>query len=264
MRSLTAFTAVLLAVGCASHPPTPPAPIPPIHRIAFVPPIELHWVTFENAAPPVGSPFQFWVNKIDSHGKAFRFNQAVEPGKLALAEIITEVVTKQLRERGFEVEVLEDVKRPADNPDNIDDEYVASHVDADAVLHIWFDEVGMYSRHLSDKYVPRINIRGKLWTKLREDSLYSDEVDYGADARKGKSWAIFADERYQWGSFDELMSHMEDVRAAYTTGARLAAMKMADQVAASAVSGASLAGNHRYLPLPRSRQVGLVVRLGGL
>jgi len=187
----------------------------------------------------VGYPFQFWVNKIDSHSKAFRFNQAVEPGKLALSASITEVVKQQLRERGFEVEVLEDVKRPANDPDNIDDDYVASHVDADAVLHIWIDEVGMYSGHLSDKYVPRINIRGKLWTRSREDSLYSDEVDYGVDARKGKSWAIFPDERYRWGSFDELMSNMEAVRAAYTTGTRLAAMKMADQVAASAASSAS-------------------------
>jgi hypothetical protein len=32
---------------------------------------------------------------------------------------------------------------------------------------------------------------------------------------------------------------MDDVRAAYTTGMQLAAMKMADQVAASALSGAS-------------------------
>jgi hypothetical protein len=244
MRAFTVFTAFLLVVGCSSHPPTTPAPIPAIHRIAFVPPIELHWVTFENAAPPVGYPFQFWVNKIDSHSKSFRFNQAVEPGKLALAEEITEVVKQQLRERGFEVEVLEDVKRPANNPDNIDDDYVASHVDADAVLHIWIDEVGMYSGHLSDKYVPRINLRGKLWTKLREDPLYSDEVDYGVDARKGKSWAIFPDERYQWGSFDELMSHMEDVRAAYTTGTRLAARKMADQAAASAALSSTSAPTH--------------------
>jgi hypothetical protein len=27
---------------------------------------------FENAVTPVGYPFQFWVNKIDSHGKSFR------------------------------------------------------------------------------------------------------------------------------------------------------------------------------------------------
>jgi hypothetical protein len=36
-----------------------------------------------------------------------------------------------------------------------------------------------------------------------------------------------------------LMSNMEDVRAAYKTGTRLAAIKMADQVAASAASSAS-------------------------
>ena len=241
MRAFTAFTAALMAVGCASHSPTISAPIPAIHRIAFVAPSEPHWVTFENAAPPLPLryPFQLWVNKIDSHSKALRFNQAVEPGKLTLAEIITETVKQQLTERGFEVEVLDDVKRPADDPDNIDDDYVASHVDADAVLHIWIDEVGMYSGQLSDKYIPRINISGKLWTKSSERDLYSEEVDYGVDAKKGKSWAIVADERYRWGSFDELMSNLQDVRAAYTAGSRLAAIKMADQVAAAAAASAS-------------------------
>ncbi|MEJ0007092.1 MAG: hypothetical protein WDM77_12210 [Steroidobacteraceae bacterium] len=69
---------------------------------------------------------------------------------------------------------------------------------------------------------------------MREDSLYSDEVDYGADAKKGKAWAIFADERYRWGSFDALMSDLDNVRTALTTGARLAAIRIADQIAAAA------------------------------
>jgi hypothetical protein len=221
-------------MGCASHSRISPPPIPAIHRIAIVPPTDPHWFTFENAAPPVGYPFQFWVNKIDSHSKAYRFNEVIEPGKLALAEGITDLVKQKLRERGFEVEILRDVSRHADDPDNIDEEHVASTVDADAVVHVWIDEVGMYSSHLSTKYIPRVNIRGTLWAKGSADSLFSDEVDYGVDARKGKSWAIFPDERYRWRSFDELMSNMEEVRTAYTTGARLAAMKLADQLAASA------------------------------
>jgi hypothetical protein len=95
-----------------------------------------------------------------------------------------------------------------------------------------YDRSCVRERH---KYVPRINIRGKLWTKSREDSLYSDEVDYGVDARKGKSWAIFPDQRYRWGSFDELMSNMEDVRAAYTTGTRLAAKNSSGRTGACSI-----------------------------
>jgi hypothetical protein len=234
MKHAAALLAALMTISCASHPAPTPAPLPTIHRIAIVPATDPRWLTFENAAPPIGYPFQFWVNKIDSHSKAYRFNEAVDPRKLALAQVITVVVAQRLRERGFEVEVLQDVARPADDPDSIDEDRIAATAGDDAIVHIWIDEVGMYSGHLSAQYVPRVNLRGKMWTKWRDDSLYSDEADYGVDARKGKSWAIFPDPRYHWGSFDELIANMQEVRAAYATGAQLAATRLTDQMAAIA------------------------------
>lgn len=239
-RNQAALLVALLSISSAAHARTKPLPpIPAIHRIAFVPPTDPRSLTLENSAPPLGYPGQYWVNKAESHRNSARLNGTVDAAKLGLAQIITTVVIQRLGELGFEVQVLQDVSGTADDPDNIDEDRIAATVDADAVVHVKIDEVGLYSGHLSTKYLPRVNIRGKLWTKLREDSLYSDEVDYGVDARKGKAWAIFPDERYRWGSFEGLMSDIDDVRSAFTTGARLAAMRMADQIAAAAAASGS-------------------------
>jgi hypothetical protein len=247
LRNHAALFVALFLIGSAAHARSKPLPpIPAIHRIAFVPPTDPHSLTFENSAPLLGYPGQFWVNKSENRRNSVRLNGAIDAGKLGLAETITTIVIQRLGELGFEVQVLKGVSGTADDPDNIDEDQIASTVDADAVVHVKIDEVGMYSGHLSTKYLPRVNLRGKLWTKLREDSLYSDEVDYGVDARKRKVWAIFPDERYRWGSFEGLMLDIDDVRAAFTTGARLAAMRMADQIA----EAASTSGSESSSPAP--------------
>lgn len=232
------FGALLIAiatVSCASHSRLAPAPMPVIHRIAIIPATNPLWYTFENAAPPIGYPLQFWVNKIDSHSKARRFNEAVDPGKAAIGDVLTQVVEQRLREQGFEVLVIRDLVRNPNDPDNIDEEKITPSVDADAVVHVWVSEVGMYSGQYSTKYVPRVNLGGKVWVKNPDiPNLFWDEVDYGVDAKKSKPLEILPDERYRWGSFDELMSHVEDVRSAYATGTQLAAARLADQISASA------------------------------
>jgi hypothetical protein len=58
-----------------------------------------------------------------------------------------------------------------------------------------------------------------MWVKNQDvNNLFWDEVDYGVDAKEGKPLEMVADERYRWGSFDELMSNIDEVRSAYATG----------------------------------------------
>jgi hypothetical protein len=208
--------------------------MPVIHRIALIPATNPRWYTFENAAPPVGYPLQFWVNKLDSHSKANRFNAAIDPSKAAIGDMLTNAVEQNLREHGFEVQVIHNLVRTPDDPDNIDEDKLANELDADAIVHVWVNEVGMYSAHTSTKYIPRVNLSGKMWAKGQEGNLFSDEVDYGVDAKKGKPLEIVADDRFRWGSFDEVMSKIDEIRSAYTTGAQLAAATLAEQLSAAA------------------------------
>jgi hypothetical protein len=235
IRFLGALLIALVTVSCA-HSNLAPAPMPVIHRIALIPATNPLSYKFQNAPTPlIGAP-PLW-SMIDNHSKAQRFNAAVDPSKAAMGDILTQVVEQHLREQGFEVQVIRDLVRSAKDPDDIDEEKLALTVDADAMVHVWVAEVGMYSGPFSMKYIPRVNLGGKMWVKNRDvNNLFWDEVDYGVDAKEGKPLEIVADERYRWGSFDELMSNIDEVRSAYATGTQLAAVRLADQISAAATA----------------------------
>ena len=227
-----AAAAILLlstAAACATH--SKPVANKPIGSIAVIPATNPRWYSFENAAPPVGYPFQYWVNKQDSNSKAKRFNDAMDPKSNRLGTDFTDEVVTALRGYGFTVTLLNDVPRTIDDPDNVDYDKVSTA--ADAILHLSISEVGLYSSHTSAKYVPRVNVFGKLFVKGQEDDLYSEDFCYGVDARKGKSWAIFPDPKFAYPSFDDVMSHTDEIRSSFAVGALEIAKRMSEQISGS-------------------------------
>jgi hypothetical protein len=224
----TTLFALVLLTACATHPKTV-ATKPVIKRIAVIPASNPRWYTFENAAPPVGGyPFQFWVNKLDSKSKAKLFNDKVNAQPAALGTDLTQQVVASLRDRGFTVEILDGVTRPPDDPDNIDDDKVSTN--ADAILHVWISEVGLYSSGYSRNYLPRVNVSGKLFVRGQEDNVYDEDLCYGVDARKGKEWAIQPDAKYTYPSFDAVMARIEEVRSSFADGTREISTRMSGQI----------------------------------
>ncbi len=216
MRTMIALLIFSLMTACASHSKIIAAQ-PVIRRIAIIPASNPAWYSFDNAAPPLGGyPFQFWVNKFDSKGKARLFNEKLNSPPISLGSDFTEEVAAALRGYGFTVEILQGIARPADDPDNVD--YEKIHTDADAILQLSILEVGVYSSGYSLNYIPRVNASGNLWVNGQEDSLYSDEIYYGVDAKKGKKWAILPDPKFAYRTFEAVMSNLEEVRSAFATG----------------------------------------------
>ena len=231
LRVVTTLLTFVLLTACAAHTKTI-AGKPVIRRIAVIAASNPRWYTFENATPPIGYPFQFWVNKLDSKSKAKIFNDKLNSQPATLGADLTEEVVTALRGYGFTVEILDGLKRPADDPDNIDYDKISS--DADAILHLWISEVGLYSSHMSVDYIPRVNASGRLFVKGREDDVYGEEIDYGVDAKKGKDWAILPDPKFAYRSFDAVMSNIDDVRSAFATGAAEIGKRMSEQIYNSA------------------------------
>jgi hypothetical protein len=159
LKGMTALLAFALVSACASHSKAIPAK-PVVRRIAIIPASDPVWYTLENAAPPIGYPMQFWVNKLDSKHKAKVFNDRLHSPPITLGSDFTEQMASALRGYEFTVEILQGVVRPAGDPDNVDEDRVSS--DADALLHLRITEVGMYSSHMSTDYLPRVNASGKL------------------------------------------------------------------------------------------------------
>jgi hypothetical protein len=238
LRVVTTLLTLVLLTACATHSKTV-ASKPIIRRIAVIPASNPRWYSFENAAPPVGYPFQFWVNKLDSKSKAKLFNAKLNSQPIALGDDFTEEVVTALRGYGFTVEILQGVTRPADDPDNIEYDKVAT--DADAILHLWISEVGLYSSHMSRDYIPRVNASGKLFVKGRDDNEYDEDVYYGVDAKKDKEWAIVPDTKFAYPSFEAVMSSIDEVRSAFAIGALEISKRMSEQIYKSAkYSGAAV------------------------
>jgi hypothetical protein len=145
---------------------------------------------------------------------------------------LTEEVVAALRGDGFDVEILKELTRPADDPDNIDYDKVST--DADAILHLWISEVGLYSSHLSRNYIPRVNASGRLFVKGQDNDVYDEDLYYGVDAKKGKEWAIVPDPKFAYPSFDAVMSNIDEVRSAFATGTLEISKRMSEEIYDSA------------------------------
>jgi hypothetical protein len=222
-----------LSTACVTHS-KPPLAHKEIRSIAVIPATNPRWYSFENAAPPVGYPFQFWVNKIDSKSKAKRFNDELASKPNRLGTEFTDEVVAALRGYGFTVEILDSVPRPVDDPDNVDYDKISAN--SDAILHISLSEVGLYSAHLSQKYIPRVNASGKLFVKGQDDTLYNEDICYGVDAKKGKTWAILSDPKFAYSNFDAVMAHVDEIRSSFSIGTLEIAKLMSEQVTNSAKS----------------------------
>jgi hypothetical protein len=232
IKVMAVFCTLALMTACATHSKSVAKAPAAIKRIAIIPASNPKSYSFENAAPPIGGyPFQFWVNKADSKSKGRTFNERLKSQPSNLGDELTQEVAVALRGRGFTVEILEGFARPADDPDNVDYDKITSN--ADAILHLWIAEVGLCSSGFSLDYIPRVNAGAKLFVQGQEDNIYSEEIYYGVDARKGKEWAIVPDAKYAYRSFELVMSNIDEVQTAYATGVLEIAHRMSEQIYSS-------------------------------
>lgn len=227
-RSLLVASALFALVGCSTQP-KPAMPKPVIKSIAIIPATDPSRYILENvSAVQFVIPLAATFNYLDSKEKAKTFNDKLRSERSTLASTFTEEMARALRAYGFEVQILSDVARSSDEPDAIDYDKISSP--ADAILHLRFTEVGLFSPRSSSNYIPRVNAYGTLVVKGREDYIYDQEIYYGVDSRKGKTWSIESDEKFTYPTFDAVMSRLDEIRNAFDTGAREISKRMSTQV----------------------------------
>ncbi len=158
------------------------------------------------------------------------FTEKMEATRKSMAQALTTALITQLKSDGFDAQVLDGVDRPASSPEDIDyTKLPTSH----PVMHVYFDEVGMYSSRLSIDYVPRVNVTAYLFRPKNEESIYSGTIYYGADAGKDSLTSIAVDARHKWRSFEDLVQQPENVAAAYATAIDSIAARIAGNVKAA-------------------------------
>lgn len=228
LRLIISILVALIVSSCASRPAVV-LPKPTVRSIAIVPATDPAEYSFTNvSALQFLVPLAATANHFDSKDKAKLFNERLRSLDMKLAATLTESTAADLRARGYQVLILDQVQRPKDAPDNIDYEKIATT--ADAILHVSFSEVGMHSPRSSTDYLPRMNVSGVLFVKGRSDYLYDESIYYGVDAKEGKSWAVNGDRAFAYPSFDAVMSSIAEIQRQFENAALKVSERMTAQV----------------------------------
>ncbi|WP_019654896.1 hypothetical protein [Variovorax atrisoli] len=179
----------------------------------------------ENKGIPLGVLRQSLADRI----KGADFNERMEAVRRGMGPKLTAALVQQLNAQGYQAEALEGVSRPAASPDNIDYSRLPT---TEPVLHVYFNEVGMYSARFSTDYVPRVNVSTYLMDSKDGDTVYSETLYYGADASGDKTVNVPADHGHRWGSFGELVAQPQAVAASYDAAVVALATRIARNIRA--------------------------------
>lgn len=144
---------------------------------------------------------------------------------------LTQALLAELKAHGVEVELLEEAPFFPDDPTALD--YAKLPPTASLVLSGNYDAVGFYSGRLTTQFHPRVNVTVYLVRRQGEQTLYSQSIYYGADARKPAEDMIPADAKFTFASYDDTMARPDDVVEAMRDGVHRIARQIAEQVAAT-------------------------------
>lgn len=208
-------------VGCARSP-VAPVQQAPVTRVVVVPVAPIDKLHTENKGIPLGVLWQSIADRI----KSSDFNERMEAARKDMGPSLTMALVRQLTAQGYEAQVAEGTPGQPTRPD-IDESKLPS---TDAVLRINLNEVGMYSARFSKDYVPRVNLSAYLVRGQTEDSLYSETLYYGADAKGEASWSVPANPDHHWSSFNELFEHPQEVAQSYDYAVNALAKKIAQNI----------------------------------
>lgn len=221
------FASLLLLgalVGCARSPLTP-TPQTPVTRIKVIPVAPIAKMYTENKSVPLGVLWQSLADRI----KSSDFDKRMETARKDMGPKLTAALVRELTAQGYNAQALDGVVRPADLPDSIDYSLLPT---SDPVLHIYLNEVGMYSARFSMDYIPRVNLSAFLLHPSSGDEIYGEDIRYGADADGNTSGSIPADPRHHWSSFNELYDQPQQVAQSYDSAVDALAARIAANIRA--------------------------------
>lgn len=225
-----AFTASVLSICALTERSLAEQAQPPIKSIAVIPVSEPTWYSLKNrnALEIVLSPLIGVGTAIDSRSKAQVFTDKMSAQQPYLGEELTKALIAALNRQGYNASRLEGLQRLRGDEESID--YAEVKSDADAVLHVYFTDVGVFSGYSTVDYLPKVNIYGYLFNPKDGEYIHEETVYYGDDARTGKSWGVTADPNFKFPSFDSLIERASDVKSGFNNGAGAAGERLAQNI----------------------------------
>ena len=221
---------LLAATGCGSRPPVA-APKVAFKEIAVIPVASPGSVYTENRIFALPLLPAMIATSIANRAKSRGFDSHMQGAREALGPRFTQMLVDALRAKGLSAHAWDGVPRKSDAPDEIDYKTLPTE---DAVLHVWFNDVGMDSSRLSRDYQTRMNVAAYFFPyPTATDNLWiSPYYYYGADAKGNEDWSIPSAAKYRYPDFDALIARSDDVEASWQEAMREMARRLANDIAA--------------------------------
>lgn len=204
-------------------------PQPPVLEIALAPVLEPAKFSIENRGSALTLvPGGAWGQKGIDAGRRAQFVEALQAQKLDFGAEMMAALKAALIENGVRVVALDEIKYVKDDPRTL--EYKQLKSNANLVLAVNIDEVGLYAGRFTSTYLPRFNVTFGLVDRRTEDAFYEPTIYYGVDARKNSEDQILADPQYTFASYEQAIERQEDLAAVFREGIRKVAALAARQV----------------------------------
>jgi hypothetical protein len=235
-KSMLLGLAAAVLVGCSTPPPTGPKPV--VRTIDLVPATLPQYYSLQNQSTvTLFIPIASIGYSMNAKAKAKLFTEKLPDTGFRPDEELTNTVATALRAKGYEVNVLQDIKRLPDSADYIDLAKFAHK--ADALVHVYFSDVGIGSPRNTTDYFPRVSVTTTVYLQGNKSWPYESGIYYGMDARDAKdaqddkSSYVTSDPNYKYSDFDDVMANLDMVRKHLKAGAVAAGLRIAEQVHAA-------------------------------
>jgi hypothetical protein len=231
---LKLFPTLLVTIslfGCASKPVNT-GPKPVIRSVALIPAtLPQQYSIQSTTAIQFLIPIAAAAAAVDSRAKTKAFADKLRSPDFQIDQELTDTVVASLKAKGYDVTVLQNLQRSVDSPDYFD--YSKLSNSADAMVHVYFSDVGLESPRGKTEFFQRVNATGMVYVPQNKTYLYEASVYYGIDAKEGKDWAIMADPKHVYPSFEFVLNNLDTARANFKIGVKLVAERLADQIHAA-------------------------------
>lgn len=186
----------------------------PVRSVALIPASEPaeYTVTLQSSAQFL-IPLVATATHLDGKAKTKTFSDLLKSKSLAHGAFLTAQVAEKLRAGGYRVAVLDNLTRPADDPDSIDYEKLV--FEGDIALQVRIEAIGFHSGFGSAAYLPKVNVGAMSFTRQGKEFPYEGSVYFGVDAKPGKDWAIVSPESASYPTYEALSSSASAVDAIY-------------------------------------------------
>lgn len=173
----------------------------------------------------VGIPVSIYRNKEMSE----KFGVLIKEKPIGMANAMRQQVISSLAAGGLTEIPPPVVQVDPKDPNNID--YGKIKTQADAIIHVFFDEAGIESPTFSVMYRPQIAATiCVVVQKVDNDCVFSEGATYGAKKDDVKKGEVASAENEQWDSENTVYGQMDAVRDALRSGSALAGIALANLV----------------------------------